>query len=155
MSQYIPKTAWKLNNLAKTYGKGHLGLINQKSPVPSFFASTTQPNKFVFDSEGFNSKHYTKEALLEKYKHKSVSFLDLRDDVEHRVEPLSRAIPMHHHDLLSGAAKYVLPQNKEAEIFVVASSRQRAVNGFNALKRWGYNNVAVADYAALKAAKCD
>jgi hypothetical protein len=162
MAQYIPKTAWKVNNLAKRYGAGFVGLHNQRTPVspPGFFASTTQPNTFMFDSEGYNSKMYDAQQLQSRVASamqvaagrratSSSSFIDLRDETERQMLPLPFAVSLHHHDLLSGACQPLLPTDTSVEIFVIASARQRAVNGFNALRRWGYHNVVVADAASL------
>jgi rhodanese-related sulfurtransferase len=79
----------------------------------------------------------------------AVSFIDLRDEADREILPLSFAVALHHHDVLSGACKPLLPADKNAELFVISTHRQRAVNGFNALRRWGYENVVVADSASL------
>jgi hypothetical protein len=151
MAQWIPKTAGVTNNINKRYGHAFLGLINKRTAPgpPNFFSSTQQPQRYVLE-EFQNSRCYSAGELAAKYFTEQRPFLDLRDEPEKVFEPLSRAAPMHHHDLLSGAAVPILPADKNSEIFVVASSRQRGVNGFNALVRWGYKNIVVVDYASLK-----
>ncbi|CUG93851.1 Hypothetical protein, putative [Bodo saltans] len=130
----------------------------------NFFADTTQPNKFIF--EGYNSKFYdvaqlearigvarrlqtSGDAAATNDDAAPVSFIDLRDEADRTILPLPFAVAIHHHDVLSGACKPLLPADKNVEIFVISTNRQRAVNGFNALRRWGYENVVVADSASL------
>lgn len=151
MAQYIPKTAWRVSNLSKRYGSANVH-------SPSYFPSRHVSPTSVLSVEAGNSKQYDAAALLERYNERRVSFLDVRDAVEQRVEPLRSAVPLHLHDILSGAAKYVLPTQKEAEVVVVVSGAvgsQRGANAFHALRRWGYENITVADYGALKAAGCE
>ena len=156
MAQWIPKTAWKANNLNKRYGFDFVGVFSPGSkvpgtsvPPPNFFSSTSQPQRYVLD-EFRNTRCYTNAEIAQKYFTEQRPFLDVRDDVERQFEPLKNAVGAHHHDLLSGAMCPVLPNDRSSEIFVVASSRQRGVNGFNALRRWGYTNVVVIDYKSLK-----
>ena len=147
MAQWVPKTAWRLTNLNKRYGPAYLGLGPQP---PNTFAATEQPTKFVLESEGFNSKHYSSSELREKYNCGNVAFIDLRSKHEQCALPLLKATALHPHDLLSGACNAILPQNKEAELFLVATNRRRCVNGFNALRRWGFANVVVVDFGAVQ-----
>lgn len=151
MAQYIPKTAWKVNNIAHRYGAAYVGLGKVQ---PNFFASTRQPSQFFIASEGFNSKHYTPAQLQERVSTalQNSALIDLRDRYEREADPLTNALELHHHDVLSGACCPLLPSDKSTELIVVAAARQRAVNGFNALQQWGYHNVVVVDSQALKGA---
>jgi hypothetical protein len=151
MAQWIPKTAGLVNNLNKRYGHGYVGLVTKAAAAgpPNFFSSTKQPQRYILD-EFLNSRCYSNDELARKYFVEQRPFLDLRDVAERQFEPLTNAFAAHHHDLLSGALVPILPVDKSSEIFVVASSRQRGVNGFNALSRWGYQNVVVVDYASMK-----
>lgn len=178
MAQYVPKTAWKVSNLTKRYGAGFVGL-NSGRPMAGgskeYFVASRQPSKFILDSEGYNSKSYSASQLEERIAAAihansgerritgeekqppsspaaaaaACSFIDLRDDAERTMLPFPFAVALHHHDLLSGACRPLLPTDVSSEIFVIATARQRAVNGFNALRRWGYANVVVADAASL------
>lgn len=148
MAQYVPKTAWKVNNLTQRYGAAFVGTKVQ-SPT-DFFSSTKQPQKYVLQSESFNSKHYNANELQKKLLDASKKFalIDVRDSREAQFAPIAGAVHVHHHDVLSGACVPLLPSDRSAEMFVVADARQRSVNTFNALQRLGYSNVVVMDSAA-------
>eukprot|EP00331_Platyophrya_macrostoma_P008871 CAMPEP_0176415434 /NCGR_PEP_ID=MMETSP0127-20121128/5807_1 /TAXON_ID=938130 /ORGANISM="Platyophrya macrostoma, Strain WH" /LENGTH=154 /DNA_ID=CAMNT_0017795435 /DNA_START=66 /DNA_END=530 /DNA_ORIENTATION=- len=148
MAQFVPKTAWKVNNLTQRYGAAFVGTKVQ-SPQ-DFFSSTRQPQKYVVASESFNSKHYSSTELSKKLQEalRQFALIDVRDEPEARHAPIKGSTQLHHHDILSGACLPLLPRDRNAEIFVVASARQRSVNAFNALHRLGYENVVVMDAEA-------
>lgn len=150
MAQWIPKTAWRAASLNKSYGPQSIGLnldVHSSEKSKSFFVSTAQPQR-RFSFESANSKHYHEARVREKYL-AGVPFLDLRGELEQKQDPLTLAAPLHVSDILSGACVHILPEDKQAEIFVIASNAQRAVNGFNALRRWGYHNVVTLDHHAI------
>jgi hypothetical protein len=155
MAQWVPKTAWRISNINKQYGVGHVGLetgavAKNTAPVP-FLAATAQPTRAVWGDAG-SSGGASEAALLQRLYRRGAPFIDLRDADEAARFPLRNAVALHHHDLLSGACCDVLPADKDgAELVIFASGRQRAVNGFNALRRWGYHNVVVTDFDAVKA----
>lgn len=140
-----------MNNLNKYYGKSFIGL--EKLP-PSYFFSTRQPPPFPSSSCGAeapdNTLFCTKDQMRSFYFDKQLSFIDVRDSGEQECCRLRRAVALHYHDLLSGACNEILPSDKGSELVVFAAHRQRAVNAFNALRRWGYHNVIAADFESLR-----
>ena len=161
MAQWIPKTAWKAQNLSKIYGVGEIGLFTGDQVLPPKIAKPGNFQKAPFLATPFrpvpsvvpqhqqkdNSQFKEAKAALKKAYMNKVPFIDLRDQYEMETKPLKNALPLHHHDLLSGAANEVLPQDrKNAQIVVFASSQQRVVNGFKALRRWGFESVVVTNY---------
>jgi hypothetical protein len=158
MAQWIPKTAWKNQSLNKLYGIGELGLhmpkeALAKAPITKtisnkavpFMAAPFRPVPSVFTSTN-ESVEEGKKMLKQAYDSK-VPFIDLRDAYEAETKPLKRAIQLHPHDLLSGAANDILPQDRRnARLVVFASSTQRVLNGYKALRRWGFESVVVTNY---------
>lgn len=117
MAQWIPKTAWQLSNLNKSYGVSYIGL-NAARPntalkqleesdrrAPFFAMSLQRPVRNLFEGEavaakavGVQSKpapmHAKGEksssnvALLAKLGRRGVPMLDLRDDVDKADRPV-------------------------------------------------------------------
>lgn len=139
MAQWVPKTAWKVSNLNKRYGPSY---------ITSGYASPGTFNYAPFA--------HTTDSLKKKLSaSKGLVMIDVRDLAERRRHPVPNAVPIHHHDLLSGAACPILPRQKEiSELFIITSNRQRGVNSSNALHRWGYENVFVLEYSSLVEAGC-
>lgn len=138
MAQWVPRTAWKLSNLNKRYGYSFLGVFAKgvgASEVPRGFACR-QPST-------------ASEALLKNLYLKGVPFIDVRDPGEAALRPISGSVSLHLHDLVSGACCSILPEDRTSEIVVFASLHQRAVNAYNALKYWGYDNVIVTDVSSV------
>lgn len=168
MAQWIPKTSWRLSNLNKLYGLSEIGLHNadktqhvykagKQVPLP-FLAVPVRPVPSAFRRKGNGAAAAGDDdfsqlrAMLKTAYDAEVPFLDLRDeyDINQSGGPLKKALVLHHHDLLSGACNDILPQDrKNAHIVLIASSNQRAVNGFKALKRWGFDSVVVTDGEAV------
>lgn len=161
MAQWIPKTAWRVSNLNKRYGQQYVvrGAIGSEEP------------EHYLASYGLvmNQQHGSHEKLLKSLRktmygennNKSVKdansplvatcLIDVRDFTERQQKPLSTSmvVPLHPHDILSGAANPILPSNKrDSELFVISSSTQRGVNALAALRRWGYTRTAILDYKA-------
>jgi rhodanese-related sulfurtransferase len=147
--QYIPTSAWRVN-ITQRYGRGAVGVVSRgtKQRAP-FIADQQEPTETTWRSGGDDATQPT--AILRRLYAQQVPFIDLRDPVEAELAPVPHATALHHHDLLSGACCGILPEDKRARIVVFASGRQRAVNGFNALRRHGYHNVTVADAAVVTA----
>ena len=148
--QWVPKTAWK-KGLTQYYGRDYVGTLRKgdaPQQVSQAFAGI-RPDKAVWSNS--NSRAYTFQQLKEMYAEKQIPFIDLRDVGEIESQPPPKhALPLHHHDILSGACRELLPRDRMAEIVVFASNQQRAVNGFNALRHHGYRNVVVADYESVR-----
>nr|CCD11995.1 unnamed protein product [Trypanosoma congolense IL3000] len=139
MSQWVPKTAWKVSNLNKRYGPGY---------VTSGF---TTKGKYGVTGMLFNT-HKLRERLSST---RDIVIIDVRDAAERRFCPVSCSVALHYHDLLSGAACPILPQQKEAsELFILSNDERRGFNSAAALRRWGYNNVTSVDYKTLIEAGC-
>ncbi|CAG9567656.1 conserved hypothetical protein [Leishmania major strain Friedlin] len=149
MAQWIPKTAWKVSNLNKRYGapyvaKGYASLDPRCSldAYSSFQQTVTSADM--------------KKALLSIDSTSSGALvIDVRSEPERRLRPLlsPAIVALHPHDILSGAACPILPSNKErAEMFVVASEAQRAVNACTALRRWGFSRVTAVSVDAVSEA---
>ncbi|ESL08773.1 hypothetical protein TRSC58_03519 [Trypanosoma rangeli SC58] len=137
MAQWIPKTAWRVSNLNKRYGPSYL----TAGHIP---LSTFDRAPSLYDAMTLQAKLSGAEGLV---------MIDVRDFAERHRHPIPGAVALHPHDLLSGAACPILPQQKEAaELFLVTSSGQRGLCSSTALQRWGYNNVVVVDYETLRAA---
>jgi rhodanese-related sulfurtransferase len=165
--QWVPRSAWKKHNLNKVFGTDHIGIVNKdtiKNMPPGENVAGRQPTKTAFSASNGgesaasrfpgaakNTKHYTWTELHNLYKVKQVPFIDVRDPADMMERPApTHAVALQFQDILSGAARAVLPQNKAAEIVLFADKKQRAVNGFNALAHQGYMNVVVADYDAVR-----
>jgi hypothetical protein len=154
MAQWIPKTAWKHLNLNKLYGVGELGLHTTQSGVRQgvrqqtpFLATTFRPVPVVASDDKNNNNLKEARKMLKQAYDAKVPFIDLRDSFEAEEKPLKKALQLHHHDLLSGAANDILPQDRRnAQIVVFASSQQRVLNGYRALRRWGFETVLVTNY---------
>eukprot|EP00796_Vickermania_ingenoplastis_P010661 gene10661-7407_t len=153
MAQWIPKTAWKVSNLNKRYGQQYL--------LGGSRASLDEDNHLVSYATALHQKmarEKVAEVLSSSMHHRGnplpgSCLIDVRDDSERRSFPLppQSAVPIHPHDLLSGAAAPLLPWNKdECELFVISASPQRAVNSLAALRRWGYSRASVLDYESAK-----
>ena len=161
MAQWIPKTAWRMNNLNRTYGVAELGLHTTAPGLragvprpPPFFAAPYRPVRAVLSATGSSaaaaSEMDAARAALKRAYDAQVPFIDLRDEYDVAQKPVQRALVLHPHDLLSGACNEILPQDKaNALIVVFAASEQRAVNGLRALRRWGYENVVVTSDAVV------
>lgn len=150
MAQWIPKTAWKVTNLNKRYGQQYVtrGTLssNAEHSLVSYASATHQEETRDEVLKSFMERRSAPENPLP-----GTCFIDVRDDAERRQFPLSSelAVPLHPHDILSGAANPLLPWQKEkSELFVISSSSQRAVNALAALRRWGYRHSHVIDYDA-------
>ncbi|AIN95333.1 hypothetical protein LPMP_040060 [Leishmania panamensis] len=148
MAQWIPKTAWTVSNLNKRYGvqyvtKGYASL----DPKCNLDAYTSLQHTVT--------SSYLKKALLSiSCTSPGALVIDVRSEPERRLRPLmfSAIVALHPHDILSGAACPILPSNKEkAEIFVMASEAQRAVNTCTALRRWGFSSVSAVSVDAVSA----
>ncbi|KAH9601289.1 hypothetical protein LSM04_000142 [Trypanosoma melophagium] len=139
MAQWIPKTAWKVSNLNKRYG-------------PSYITSGYSSDTIFGRVQTMHDSLKLQQTLSSQ---KGLVMIDVRDSSERRLHPVPGAVALHHHDLLSGAACPILPpQKEESELFIVTSSQQRGVNSCMALRRWGYENVSIIDYASLVEAGC-
>jgi hypothetical protein len=157
MAQWIPKTQWRLSNLNKLYGLSEIGLHNAGKasgfrPGPQrdgpFMGMPYRPvpavRKQAAGQTEAPSAFDEQREMLQRAYDAEVPFVDIRDEYEVSRSPLRKALVFHHHDLLSGACNDILPPaRKEAHLVLVASTEQRAVNGFKALRRWGFRNVVV------------
>jgi hypothetical protein len=178
MAQWVPKTAWKVQSLNSVYGIGELGLhttpprvykAGTRRPVP-YFASPFRPVPSVFAPTAAAVSSASASAATDKAPAEDpvradfanlrsqlkaayaarVPFIDLRDDFESERKPLKRALRLHHHDLLSGAANEILPQDRaNAQIVVFASTQQRVLNGYRALRRHGFQAVTVTNASVV------
>ena len=167
---------WRSNSVVQKYGPAAAGI---QSPGMQYLPSKTMDTVArprILDEEAQvpdrSDEDGIKKAMdayrrqlgvshghLLKLQKQGVPFLDVRDVSEmHRV-PCPNSIPLHLHDLQSGAATPILPTDKTAKIVVVGttggdifkatgSATQRAVNAFNALRHLGYNNVTLAEAIA-------
>ncbi|KAG5511608.1 hypothetical protein JKF63_07204 [Porcisia hertigi] len=139
MAQWIPKTAWKVSNLNKRYGPSYVtkGYVSLDPECSINAYSSLQSTKTSVD---------VRKALLSTGCTPSGPLLiDVRSASERRLRPLlsPKIVTLHPHDILSGAARPILPTDVEsAELFVIASEMQRAVNTCTALRRWGFSNVS-------------
>lgn len=161
MAQWVPKTAWRVSNLNKRYGQPYVTRGN-------FFSEQTECYSASYAS-AFHQKR-AREKIIEACRAAQKTnagqtsarealpgtcLIDVRDASERRRITLPLAVPVHPHDLLSGAALPLLPWDKnQAKLFVVASTDQRGVNALAALRRWGYNDVNILDVEAA-ASLCD
>lgn len=168
MSQWVPKTAWRRTNLTKTYGPSMLGLAGlQKRPGGAASGSPVDnpPPPWAHNrplatpnpdgSHGSRDERLRAAAVarLRLLYKQQAPFIDVRDASEIERDPvLPYAVPLHVHDLLSGACEAILPRDKGSDIVVFGSVQapQRAVNAFNALRAAGYRNAAVASVALLR-----
>ncbi|KAG5512147.1 hypothetical protein GH5_07625 [Leishmania sp. Ghana 2012 LV757] len=149
MAQWIPKTAWMVSNLNKRYGlpyvaKGYTSL----DPECSLDAYSSL-------QQTMTSADVKKALLSTRCASSGALVIDVRSEPERRLRPLLSPVivALHPHDILSGAACPILPSNKEmAEMFVMASEAQRAVNTCTALRRWGYSRVFVVNVDAVSGA---
>ncbi len=144
--QWVPKTYSRLVNVSKSYGPAYLGRA-----VPGSAASTPAPFHAGHDLPSHRLTEATSDAkdVIKSLHARKVPFLDLRDIGEVVARPVRGTVQFHHHDILSGACNRVLPKDREAQMVVFASSRQRAIQGYQALRYHGYVNVAVADAAVV------
>ncbi|KEG13420.1 hypothetical protein DQ04_01011030 [Trypanosoma grayi] len=139
MAQWIPKTAWKVSNLNKRYG-------------PSYITSEYALDSVVGSTKTVHDVQKMRQMMSGQ---KGVVVIDVRDSVERKLYPVPGSVAIHHHDLLSGAACPILPQQKErSELFIVASNQQRGFNCSAALRRWGYDNLFLVDYRSLVDSGC-
>ncbi|KAG5487442.1 hypothetical protein LSCM1_07395 [Leishmania martiniquensis] len=146
MAQWIPKTAWKVSNLNKRYGapyvaKGYTSL----DPECSLDAYSSLQKTIT-------SADVRKVLLSTSCASSGALVIDVRSEPERRLQPLlsPAIVALHPHDILSGAACPILPSNKKtAEMFVMASEAQRAVNTCTALRRWGFSRVFVVSVGAV------
>lgn len=142
MAQWIPKTAWKVSNLNKRYGTPYMSTGYAQLDPQSNLAAYAALQSSVSAEAIRNAVTAASGAVV----------IDVRTAIEQRRNPLSGAavVALHPHDILSGAAGPVLPQDKSrAEMFVVASESQRAANACAALRRWGYANVSAVSVSAV------
>ena len=149
--QWVPKNAWKRINITNRYGRDAVGILRPGEPQPPpFIADKLEPVQPAWRSgmEANPSENET-SLVLQRLWRRRVPFIDLRDASEANRRPVEGATRLHHHDLLSGASAPIFPQDKNAQIVVFADGRQRAINGLNALRRQGYDNITVADTAAI------
>ncbi|CCW66643.1 unnamed protein product [Phytomonas sp. Hart1] len=154
MAQWIPKTAWKVSNLNKRYGRQYLlkGYPNLESGESFLSSYTSLHDEKSLGKASMREKIMKALQINEETPFPEAFIIDLRDRSEREHEPLnSRAVlVLHVHDILSGAALPILPERKsQTEIFLVASNAQRGVNGAAAIRRWGYQNVSVLDAATI------
>lgn len=156
MAQWIPKTAWKVSNLNKRYGQQYLtkGYKGEGATLDAY-AALHRDSSLAEDGVGKRlAALLGTSSATARNPFPGAVVLDLRDVPERRLRPLSASplvAAVHPHDLISGAAAPILPSSKaEAELFVVASDTQRAVNGSAALRRMGYARVSVLDYETAK-----
>jgi rhodanese-related sulfurtransferase len=156
MAQWVPKTAWRVVSLTRTYGPQEIGIaadhkgVAVKSTAPFFAMSIQKPLRALgFDST--TKGNLSNSALLKQLARRKVPFVDLREDFAVRSSPIA-ALPLHPHDLLSGACNDILPEDKDAIIVVVADTHRRALSGFDALRRHGYDNVILSDTATAREA---
>ncbi|KAK7198319.1 hypothetical protein NESM_000789800 [Novymonas esmeraldas] len=149
MAQWIPKTAWKVSNLNKRYGTPYvMGGYGSLEPQRSLDAYTSLQHTVT-------SAAVRKACLAAGNASLGAVVIDVRSAPERRLRPLlsPSVVALHPHDVLSGAACPILPSNKEAaEMFVVASEAQRAVNTCTALRRWGYSRVSAVSVDAVSEA---
>jgi rhodanese-related sulfurtransferase len=139
MAQWIPKTAWKVANLNKRYGtpymtKGYAALDSQCSL-----------DAYASLQHDVSAQAIRSAIAAVGGPDAGAVVIDVRSDAERRRQPIvaSAVVALHPHDILSGAAAPVLPSNNsKAELFVLSSESQRAVNTCVALRRWGYTNVS-------------
>ncbi|KPI84655.1 hypothetical protein ABL78_6296 [Leptomonas seymouri] len=149
MAQWIPKTAWRVSNLNKRYGTLYMS--------KGYAALDPQCGLDAYASLQHNVSSEAVRKLIAANGGLSAGavVIDVRSEAERRQQPIvsSAVVALHPHDILSGAAGPILPSHKSrAEMFVVASESQRAVNACAALRRWGYKNVlAVSASAAMEA----
>mgnify|MGYP001576593424 CR=1 FL=1 len=148
MAQWVPRTAWRVANLNKTYGAAYVGLQSTEAPVTGSFLSVTltRPMAALFPGREESSR----TNLIKQLAAKQIPFIDLRDEIPRRHEPIvaTKSLPhvmaLHPHDLLSGACREILPVDRNAILVVVADTERRAAAGFDALKRQGYCNIVLA-----------
>ncbi|EPY35878.1 hypothetical protein STCU_00074 [Strigomonas culicis] len=151
MAQWIPKTAWKVSNLNKRYGTpyvagGHSSTQTADHALAAYYSLHTDKVLQSDLSKKILAALQPDPATGNRYPGAVV--IDLRDRAERRHQPLppAAALALHPHDILSGAAVPLLPSKGEAELFLVAANRQRAVNTSAALRRWGYSRITVVSY---------
>lgn len=146
MAQWIPKTAWKVSNLNKRYG----------TPYVTQGYAALEPGCSL---DAYAAAQHTVPATAVAKVLRAVAdaspgavVIDVRSEPERRLRPLASAavVPLHPHDVLSGAANPILPRSAAgAELFVVAVEPQRAVNTCTALRRWGFSNVSAVSVDAV------
>ncbi|GET85608.1 hypothetical protein, conserved [Leishmania tarentolae] len=149
MAQWIPKTAWKVSNLNKRYGAPYVAKgfpsLDPKCSLDAYCSLQQTVTSADVKRALFSIGCTSSGALV----------IDVRSEPERRLRPLlsPAIVALHPHDILSGAACPILPSNKEmAEIFVVASEAQRAVNACTALRRWGFAGVSPVSVEAVSEA---
>lgn len=170
----VPKTFWRSNSIVSKYGAAAAGvqphgtqylpskvmdtvarprILDEESPIPDALDEVGIKKA----QDAYRRQLGVAHGHLVKLQKQGVPFLDVRDISEmHRV-PCPNSIPLHIHDLQSGAAAPILPLDKSAKIVVVGvtggdalkgTASQRSVNAFNALRHMGYNNVTLAEAIA-------
>eukprot|EP00758_Cryptobia_borreli_P004519 Tbor_TRINITY_DN4427_c0_g1::TRINITY_DN4427_c0_g1_i1::g.8039::m.8039 len=146
MSSWVPATAWRAHGFNKRYGLQALG-IQGKAPIPpNFFSSTQNPSHYNVKGEQLpQGSSLSQVSGVRKMKECGAPFIDLRDRGEKLHNPISFAVDLHIHDLISGASRNILPIKRTTTMVVFSDDVQRGVTGYNALRRLGYKNVVVMD----------
>ena len=150
--QWVPKNAWKTINITNRYGRDAVHMVQvgrtsaERRRAPHL-ADQVEPQNPAW--AGTSSAAADGQKQLRELHRAGVPFIDLRDASESARRPVRAATSLHHHDILSGACNWILPKNKNARLVVFATGRQRSINGMNALRRQGYENVVVADERAV------
>ncbi|CCW65832.1 unnamed protein product [Phytomonas sp. EM1] len=154
MSQWIPKTAWKVSNLNKRYGQQY---IPKGYPVAQGGELLSSSHTSLYDERALK-KECVGENFMTTLKVSDANLLseatiiDLREHSVSQREPLGlpSVLVLHLHDLLSGAALPLLPERKaQSELFLVAPNTHRAMNGAIGMRRWGYSNVSIVNAATI------
>ena len=170
----VPKTLWRTNSIAAKFGSATTGLQTPSASYPPTKSMDTVAKVRVLDEEQAGTRGdagsiakameaYRRQlgvsfGHLSKLQKQGVPFIDVRDNSEMRRVPCPNSVPIHIHDLQSGAAAPILPLDKSAKIVVIgetgggdvfaARANQRGMNAFNALRHMGYENVTVAEALA-------
>jgi hypothetical protein len=154
MAQWIPKTAWRLQNLNSLYGTANIGLhidgvTRAKLPYkagPSQAVPLTVAVPFSQHTRGSGEASSSEgQQYLATAHRRGVPFLDLRDRFAAETSPVAGATPVHVHDLLSGACNTILPKDRDAEIVLVSDNHQRGLNAIRALQRWGFDRIILTN----------
>lgn len=151
MAQWVPKTAWRVCNLNKRYGQPYLLGGNAISEEADQYLASYA----TMASRSTKAKSKALRVIAAAHNVSQLNptpgtcVIDVRQHSERKELPLSSSlvVPLHPHDILSGAANPLLPYDKvKTKLFIVSSSTQRGVNVLSSLRRWGYHQCTVVDY---------
>lgn len=149
MAQWIPKTAWRVSSLNKRYGKQYTFGGSPKPLEENALGFCTASQGIKVASNELETSLLSSQSSLSNG---GSIFIDIRSLPERQHKPLSSplVVTLHAHDILSGAAIPVLPENKStSKLYVVSTNVQRSVSTCIVLQRWGYLDVSYMDPCAV------